>query len=177
MKKTVTVWMALIALLASAGSLVAHHSLAQYDTTTPVKMKGTIVLFEGINPHSLLFVDQKGEDGKTQRWVLEGPGVLQLARMGIQPETFKVGDVIEACGYIPKQGIPSERTITTTEPISLSLKASRQKTMTGRLITPEYLVMPNGKQQPWSDYGHHKCLGPNYNDGHTGGSDSGPLFN
>src|SRR2546423_1576946 len=99
MKKMMAGWIAAL-VLASAGSLVAHHSLSQFDTTTPVTVKGTIVLIERINPHSILFVDQKGEDGKTERWAVEGPGILQLKRMGIDTEALKVGGVIEACGYI-----------------------------------------------------------------------------
>jgi hypothetical protein len=29
------------------------------------------------------------------------------------------------------------------------------------------LVMPDGRRQPWSDYGHHKCFGPDYRDIHV----------
>jgi hypothetical protein len=30
----------------------------------------------------------------------------------------------------------------------------------------ELLVMPDGQKQKWSDYGQHKCLGPDYHDFH-----------
>src|ERR1043165_1829564 len=86
-------------MLVSAASLLAHHSLAQFDTTTGVTVKGTIVLFELVNPHSFIFIDQKGTDGQMHRWAIEGPGVNQLTRQGVEKLTLKAGDVIEACGY------------------------------------------------------------------------------
>src|SRR5580700_3673463 len=90
-------WTAAFLVLAAAGSLVAHHSLAQFDTTTAVRVKGVIVLFAQVNPHTILFVDQKRGDGKTQRWAVEGPGILQLKRMGLDTDFLKVGDFVEAC--------------------------------------------------------------------------------
>ena len=100
--KMMSGWFAVIVILASAGSLVAHHSLAQFDTTTAVWVKGAIARVELVNPHSIIFVDQKGADGQIQRWAVEGPGVVQLTRMGIGKEAMKVGDHIEACGYVLK---------------------------------------------------------------------------
>jgi hypothetical protein len=37
----------------------------------------------------------------------------------------------------------------------------------GRLINAELLVMPDGKEQSWGDYGFHKCFPPGYTDQHT----------
>jgi hypothetical protein len=165
MKKSIA-WIAAVAVLASAGSLVAHHSLSQFDTTKAVTVKGTVVLYKRVNPHSIIFVDQVGADGKLQRWAVEGPGVNLLERRHITKEAFKAGDVIEACGYVTKEGVESQRTID-TEPISLSLKATTPKSMSGRLLTGETLVMPDGRKEVWTDYGHHKCLGPDYKDIHA----------
>ena len=166
MKKTMACWTAAVVALASAGSLAAHHALLQFDTTTAVRVKGTIVLFEQVNPHSFLFVDQKGEDGQIRRWAVEGPSLLQLQRKGIVKETLKVGDVIEACGYVTKEGVEAQRTVN-TEPLSLSLKATTPKSVSGRVLNGEVLIMPDGKPQVWSDYGRHKCFGPDYQDLHV----------
>ena len=165
MKKIMAGW-AVAAVLAAAGSLVAHHSLTQFDTSTAVTVKGTIVVIERVNPHSFIFLDQTTSDGQTQRWALEGPGPMHLSRMGIERDTLKVGDVIEACGYVTNKGIKSERTFA-TEPISLSLKATMSKSVSGRVLTAEMLVTSDGKKRTWSDYGHHKCLGPDYQDIHV----------
>lgn len=167
MKKMIAGSIAAIALLAffPAGSLVAHHSLAQFDTTTAVKVKGTIVLVQRVNPHSFIFLDQTGKDGKRERWAIEGPGILQLTRMGIETDTLKVGDVLEACGFVPKEGVEPQRSMVMS-PVSENLKQTAPKNMSGRLLTAEMLVMPDGKTQRWSDYGQHLCLGPDYRDMH-----------
>jgi len=161
-----TGWAAATVMLASAGSLIAHHSLGQFDTTTAVRVKGTVVRFERINPHSVLFVDQKSADGKIQRWAVDGPSGSQLNSIGVDREALKVGDVVEVCGYITREGVVSERTIS-TEPITLSLKATTPKTMTGKIMNGELLVMPDGRKQVWTDYGQHLCLGPDYYDHHS----------
>jgi hypothetical protein len=165
MKKMIAGWAA-AAMLVSVGSLVAHHSLTQFDTTTGVTVRGTIVLFERINPHSFIFVDEKGKDGEMRRWAIEGPSINQLTRMGIDKDILKTGDVIEACGYVMKGGVQSQRTIS-TEPISASLKGKIPSSVSGQVLTAELLVMPDGKQQKWSDYGHHRCFGQDYKDMHS----------
>ena len=166
MKKMVAGWTAAVVLLASAGSLVAHHGLSQYDTTTAVRVKGTIVVFERVNPHSILFVDQKREDGQIQRWAVEGPGILQLDRMGLGKEALKAGVVVEACGYVvTKEGGKLRQANVLREqlrPIAIEFNS-----VSGRIMDGELLVMADGQKRIWSDYGHHKCLSPDYVDFHT----------
>jgi len=55
MKKMTKGSLAIMVALVSAGSLLAHHSLAKYDITKAVRVKGTIVQFHPINPHSSYF--------------------------------------------------------------------------------------------------------------------------
>ena len=162
MKKVMAAWTATLAVLASAGSLAAHHSLAQFDTNTPVRVKGVIVLFERVSPHSILFVDQEVGKGRIQRWAVEGPSGIQLTRMGFDISALKAGAVIEACGYVTKEGVESQRTIT---PVGLGFNGTTQS-MSGRRMDGELVVMPDGRMQKWSDYGQHHCLGPDYHDFH-----------
>jgi hypothetical protein len=143
--------------LLSAGSLLAHHSLANHDTTTPVRVKGTIVQIHRINPHSFLFLDQIGADGSRQRWAAEGSSTLQLARLGDPTEGLKVGDVIEICGYVLK-----EKTIW-----QLASPDPQAASLSGRLITAEMLVLPDGSVHSWGDYGIHRCFPPGYTDRHS----------
>lgn len=166
MKKMMASWRTVVALLASAGSLAAHHSLSQFDTTTAVRVKGSVVRFELVNPHSLIFVDQKREDGLVQRWAVDGPSVVQLNRMGIDKDALKVGDIIEVCGYALKDDIVTQRTVI-TEPISVDLKAATPKSVSGRPLTGELLVTPDGRKHAWLDYGRHKCFGADYQDRHS----------
>jgi hypothetical protein len=157
MKMMTTGWLAVLGALVSAGSLLAHHSLANYDTTKAVRVKGTIFQFQQINPHSFIFLDEKGADGQTHRWAVEGPAVLQLKRSGFAKDVLKPGDVIEVCGYAPKEALIWQIASADTGTTSPS----------GRLINAELLVMPDGKQQSWGDYGVHKCFAPGYTDQHS----------
>ena len=142
--------------VAMGGSLTAHHSLSNHDTTTPVRVKGTVVRVHLINPHSFILLDQTDADGARQRWAVEGPAVFQMGRRGMASDILKPGDEIEVCGYLPK-----ERTIwqiaAGAEAVSLA----------GRLITAELLVMPDGREQSWGDYGFHRCFPPGHRDQHS----------
>ena len=157
MKKIKTGWLGILVMLVSAGSLLAHHALTNYDTTKAVRVKGTIVEFHQINPHSIMFLDQKETDGPTRRWAVEGPSVLQLRRSGFTTDVLKAGEVVEVCGYATRDAVIWQIASADTSKTSLS----------GRLINAETLVMPDGKQQSWGDYGVHKCFAPGYTDQHS----------
>jgi hypothetical protein len=103
--KMTTGWLAVLVTLVSAGSLLAHHSLTNYDTTKAVRVKGTVTQFHQINPHSFIFLEEKGADGQTHRWAIEGPSVNQIVRMGFAKDFLKPGDVVEVCGYLPKETV------------------------------------------------------------------------
>jgi hypothetical protein len=157
MKKITAVWLAVVLAFVSASSMLAHHALVNYDTTKAVRVKGTIVEFHQINPHSFIFLDEKNTEGQTRRWAVEGPSVLQLKRMGFANDVLKTGDVIDVCGYAPKEAIIWQIASADSSRISLS----------GRLLNAEMMVMPDGKQQSWGDYGVHKCFAPGYTDQHS----------
>lgn len=156
-------WIVLTAVLVSGASLVAHHSLAQYDTSKAVRVKGEVVLVQRVNPHSVIVLDQKTSDGKVQRWAVEGPNLNALTRRGLDKDFVKVGDTIEACGYVTKDG--RERTINNA-PISQSLRDTNPNSVTGKVMDGELLTLPDGKKQIWSDYGFHHCMDPEYRDPH-----------
>jgi putative cell wall-binding protein len=156
MKNVMTALLAVLVALVSASSVLAHHSLTNYDTTTPIRVKGTVVQFHEVNPHSFIFLEQK-TDGQIHRWAVEGPSILQLQRSGFTKPILKPGDVVEVCGYLPKEllmwQIASADTSTTSP--------------AGRLLNAELLVMPDGKERSWGDYGVHKCFAPGFTDQHS----------
>ena len=155
MKRMTTAWLAVLVTLVAAGSLLAHHALTNYDTTKAVRVKGTIVQINQINPHSFIYLEEKGADGQTRRWAVEGPSVIQLNRTGLL-KSLKPGDVVEVCGYLPKEAIMWQ-----------IANAETATSLAGRLINGELLVMPDGKQQSWGDYGVHKCFEPGFADQHS----------
>jgi hypothetical protein len=156
MKKTIALLAVLVSLV-PVGSLLAHHSIANFDTTTPIRVKGTVVQIHLINPHSFIYVEEKGADGKVRRWAAEGPGLRQATRAGFTKDTLKVGDIIEVCGYAPKEATMWQ--IASADPTAVSLA--------GRLLNAEQLVMPDGQERNWGDYGVHKCFTAGFKDVHS----------
>jgi hypothetical protein len=150
MKKVLSALMVTIGVGAWSGSLAAHHSLARFDTTTPVWVKGTVVRFERVNPHSRIFVDAR-EHGTVQQWVVDGPGPNALARMGLGDDFLKAGDVIEVCGFGLKEDAASED----------APKPTATPSVPGRLLNGHLVKTPDGRRRFWSDYGQfEKCLNP-----------------
>jgi len=150
-------WLAILVAFVSTGSVRAHHSLASYDTTQAVRIKGTIVAFQPINPHSFIFLEQQPTDGPMRRWAVEGPSAFQLNRKGFPKDGLKPGDVVEVCGYLPKEPITWQITSADAGAVSFS----------GRLLNGETMVMPDGHEQSWGDYGVHKCFAAEYKEQHS----------
>jgi hypothetical protein len=149
--------LALVLALMPTGSLLAHHSIVNFDTTAAVRVKGTIVRFHEINPHSFIYLDAPGPDGTTRRWAVEGPAIFQLKRMGIATDFLRPGATIEVCGYLHKENVIWQ--IASTEP--------RAQSLGGRLLNAETMVTPDGKELSWGDYGAHKCFAPGHRDQHS----------
>jgi hypothetical protein len=76
----------------------AHHSMAMFDLQKSIWLKGTVVDYAPYNPHARSTLEQKGADGRIQRWVVEGPNTNRL-RMHVDDSFLKPGDVIEVCGF------------------------------------------------------------------------------
>lgn len=156
MARTMAVGAVVLAVFWS-GSATAHHSLSNHDTATPVRVKGTVVQVHWVNPHSFIVLDETSAEGVRQRWAVEGPSGVQLARKGFGTDALKAGDAIEVCGYVPKAKTVLPREGTTKEDVSIA----------GRVITAELLVLPDGREQSWGDYGFHRCFAPGYKDQHS----------
>jgi hypothetical protein len=92
--------------LIAAAPLLAHHSFAaEYDSGKPVTLKGTVVKFDWVNPHSRLYMEVKDEaTGNTVQWELETGNVTTLQRRGWRRDTLKPGDAIIVTGYRAKDG-------------------------------------------------------------------------
>jgi hypothetical protein len=149
--------MVVIAAVAGAASLAAHHSLAQFDTDVPLWIKGSIVRVERANPHSIIFLDQVTRDGKVERWAVDGPAPNQLVRMRVPDNALKAGDVIEVCGFALK----GAQTPRVSPPATDASAGPSSPRLTGRVLNGHLLVMPDGKRRPWSNYGIlYKCLNP-----------------
>ena len=83
----------------------AHHSeTAEYDTSKPVKVTGTLKRVEWQNPHVWFYVDVKDEAGKVSNWGFEMGSPNGLMRAGWTRNTMKVGDMVTVEGSLAKDG-------------------------------------------------------------------------
>ena len=90
---------------AAAMPVIAHHSFAaEFDAKKPVKMRGTVVKMEWINPHSWIHIDVKKEDGKVERWMVEGGAPNALLRRGWTKKSLPEGTEILIEGFQAKDG-------------------------------------------------------------------------
>ena len=90
---------------AAAVPVIAHHSFAaEFDAKRPVKMTGTVVKMEWINPHSWIHIDVKKSDGTVERWMVEGGAPNALLRRGWNKKSLPEGTEIVVGGFQAKDG-------------------------------------------------------------------------
>ncbi len=105
MKPRVALVVGGIAMLLAAVPVIAHHSFAaEFDSKKPVKMRGTVVKMEWINPHSWIHIDVKKDDGKVERWMVEGGAPNALLRRGWTKKSLPEGTEIMVEGFQAKDG-------------------------------------------------------------------------
>ena len=91
------------ALLAYAVPVVAHPAFgAEFDPDAPIRLEGTIVRVEWVNPHSWIHIEVTNDDGTKQVWMVEGgtPNVLQ--RRGLRRQCLPIGTELIVDGYQAK---------------------------------------------------------------------------
>ena len=83
---------------ASSGAASAHHGLVNFDMNREIDISGVVSRVTFINPHSWLYVDVAGVDGKVTAWKCELRGASVLRRSGWTPEMFPKGMRIRITG-------------------------------------------------------------------------------
>jgi Family of unknown function (DUF6152) len=88
----------LLALISGAVPLSAHHSWP-VNQSQLVTVKGTVVEFSWENPHPMITLEVKSEDGKVEKWLVGGPAINRMEANGWTKASVKPGDVITGIGY------------------------------------------------------------------------------
>ncbi len=71
------------------GLLLAHHSpSAIFDMTTKVPLKGSVTKVDWVNPHIIIYMDVKVNDGTVDNWKFEGAPPRSLTKLGVTRADF-----------------------------------------------------------------------------------------
>src|SRR5436189_5003949 len=98
-------FLAVLILIAIATPVFAHHSeAAEYDSTKPVKVTGTIKKVEWMNPHVWFYVDVKDASGSITTWGFSAAPPGMLLRRGITKDALKIGSVVNVEGSRARDG-------------------------------------------------------------------------
>jgi hypothetical protein len=99
----------LIGVLA-ATQVVAHHGAGVFEPEKKVTVVGTVTDFQFVNPHVLVYMTVKGDDGKDVQWGGELTSPNRLARdaraVKWHKSILKPGDRITITGHPARNGAP-----------------------------------------------------------------------
>jgi hypothetical protein len=87
-----------VAVVAGAVSLSAHHSWP-VNMDKLVTVKGTVMEFAWENPHPMITLEVRTDDGKVEKWLIGGPAINRMEGNGWTKTTVKAGDMLTGIGY------------------------------------------------------------------------------
>lgn len=76
----------------------AHHASSEYDDSQLVEVQGEVVSVSWRNPH-VRFVVNSG----VETWEVEGSSVNRLERLGVESESFGIGDRVTLLGFASRR--------------------------------------------------------------------------
>ncbi|HZP33526.1 MAG TPA: DUF6152 family protein [Candidatus Acidoferrales bacterium] len=94
-----------VGVLGTGSVVFAHHGDAAYVNTATVLKDAVVTEYDWMNPHSLIKVDAKDENGKVQHWTMEIGSTPSMMLHGWSRTTLKAGDVITVYIYQAKTGL------------------------------------------------------------------------
>ena len=112
--------------------LWAHHGLtAIFDNSKKLTLTGTLTEVDWQNPHIVVLIDSKKDDGSVEMWKLESNPPAWFKRLGITRNDFAkaIGTTIKVEGLRAKDGSPYGylQKVTFSEGNSLELVDQNQK--------------------------------------------------
>jgi hypothetical protein len=103
--KRITLFTLMIGVLSACTPILAHHGTGtSYDLTKELTLTGSVTRFLWSNPHVLIYVDVKNDQGKVVNWGGELNNPRFIARQGYTRDTVKPGDKVTIIGNPSKAG-------------------------------------------------------------------------
>ena len=89
----------------AVATAAAHHSFAVFfDETKSVSVSGSVTAFRFTNPHAIIEITRKTQQGQIETWRGETNAVTLLRRRGWTAESLKVGEVVTIDGWPSRDG-------------------------------------------------------------------------
>ncbi len=117
-----------LAMLVPGVALFAHHSpSAIFNMKQKVTIKGTLTKVDWVNPHIVVFMDAKGDDGNVVNWKFESNPPRWFTKVGVTRADFasSVGQMVSVevvtaidgskYGYLQKITFPNGNQISLEE--------------------------------------------------------------
>jgi uncharacterized protein DUF6152 len=121
------VWLG-VAMLISGTSLMAHHSpSAIFDMKKKISLKGSVTKVDWVNPHIVVYMDAKGDDGNVESWKFESNPPRWFTKVGVtradfaqaigQTVTVEIVKAVDGSkyGYLQKVTFPNGNQISLEE--------------------------------------------------------------
>jgi hypothetical protein len=87
-----------LAVISSSVLLSAHHSWP-VSRSQLVTVRGIVKDFTWENPHPMITLEVRSDDGKVEKWMVGGPAINRMEANGWTKASVKPGDVITGIGY------------------------------------------------------------------------------
>ena len=91
---------AAVAALLFCNTVAAHHGFGLFDMNHEAKLEGTLTGFDFVNPHSYIYFDSTGTDGKARNMRCEMRAATVLRRSGWSPDMFIIGAHVLITGHL-----------------------------------------------------------------------------
>jgi|SRR5579863_10486185 uncharacterized protein DUF6152 len=92
-------------LLITSATAFAHHGTSRYDLSKTITLNGTVTGFDWGNPHCLVYMDVKAENGEVQHWTLELASPFTMTHAGWTRSSLMMGDTVVAETHPARNGI------------------------------------------------------------------------
>ena len=97
--RTLIVPVSVVLALVSGGVLLSAHHSWPLDMSRLVTVKGAVTQFAWENPHPMITLEVRTDDGQMEKWLVGGPAINRMEANGWTKTTVKPGDVITGTGY------------------------------------------------------------------------------